>query len=71
MITEDVRQIVYQKIVKAVGKRVEESIPELPKDSLQNLSLAALLNLLFLLKGEWGSIGDYITTQKGLRTLVG
>jgi len=48
-----------------------EAIPELPKESLEDLPLAVLLNLLFLLRGEWGSLGDYMSTQKGLRTLVG
>ena len=72
MITEDVtRQIVYQHIVKAVSNRVENVIPELPKESLQTLSLAGLLNLLFLLRGEWSTLGDYTTTQRVLRTLLG
>jgi hypothetical protein len=36
-----------------------------------HLSLGALLNLLFLMRGEWGSIGDYFTTQRALRATVG
>jgi hypothetical protein len=72
MITEDAtRHIVYQHIMKAISKRVEDMIPELPKESLAQLSLAGLLNLLFLLRGEWGSIGDYVTTSKALRVLLG
>ena len=42
---------------------------KLPEDT--QLSLACALNLLFLLKGEWGSIGDYVTTFKALRATVG
>jgi len=29
-----------------------------------------VLNLLFLLGGEWGSVGDYITKQRALPTLL-
>jgi hypothetical protein len=29
------------------------------------------LNLLFLMRGEWGSIGDYVTTQRAIRVLIG
>jgi hypothetical protein len=72
MITEDAaRQVVYQHIVKAVSNRVENVIPELPKETLAQLSLAGLLNLLFLLRGDWATIGDYMTTSKVLRVLLG
>ena len=30
-----------------------------------------MLNLLFLLRGDWGSIGDFVTTQRAIRALVG
>ncbi len=57
MITEDaIRQNVYQHILKAANRR---------------LSLVAVLNLLFLIRGEWGSIGDFVTTQRALRAIVG
>ena len=72
MITGDsTRLVVYSYFVKSVSKRITEAIPELPKEAIANLSLAVLLNLLFLLRGEWGSLGDYVSTQKGLRTLIG
>jgi hypothetical protein len=35
------------------------------------LSLASALNLLFLLRGEYGSIGDYGTSLRALRAMVG
>jgi hypothetical protein len=30
-----------------------------------------VLNVLFLLRGSYGSVGDYMTTQRALRHLVG
>jgi hypothetical protein len=72
MIAEDgTRMILYAFFLKAISKRVEDAVPELPKESLQNLSLAGLLNLLFLLRGEWSTLGDYTTTRRVLRTLLG
>jgi len=35
------------------------------------LFLAAALNLLFLVRGEWDSIGEYMTTLKALRIIIG
>lgn len=72
MIIEDATRVaIYSQFAKSVSRRITQAIPELPKESLENLPLAVLLNLLFLLSGEWGSLGDYISTQKGLRALVG
>lgn len=72
MITEDATKlIVHAYFLKSVSKRITDTIPELSKEALENLPLAVLVNLLFLLRGEWGSLGDYVTTQKGLRAVVG
>ena len=68
---EDTRQNVYQHILKAVTKRLEQAIPASSEGAFSHLSLAALLNLLFLLRGEFGSIGDYVTTLRAIRALVG
>jgi hypothetical protein len=68
--SEDARQNVYQSILKAACKRLEQAIPG-SEGAFAQLSLASLLNVLFLLKGEWGSIGDYVTTQRAVRALVG
>jgi hypothetical protein len=68
---EDTRQNVYQHISKAANRRLEQAIPGSPEGAFAHLSLAAVLNLLFLLRGDWGSIGDYVTTQKALRALIG
>ena len=68
---EDARQTVYQAILKTASKRLEQAIPGSSEGTFAHLSLAAILNLLFLLRGEWGSIGDYVTTQRAIRALVG
>jgi hypothetical protein len=72
MITENaLRQNVYEHILKAANKRLELAIPGSTEGAFAHLSLAAVLNLLFLIRGEWGSIGDYVTTQRALRALIG
>jgi hypothetical protein len=68
---EDTRQNVYQHILKTAHRRLEQAIPGSSEGAFAHLSLAAVLNLLFLLRGEWGSIGDYVTTQRALRALIG
>lgn len=72
MITDDAqRQHAYRAILKMANKRLEQAIPGSSEGAFTHLSLAALLNLLFLMRGEWGSIGDYVTTQRALRATVG
>src|SRR5271169_3676727 len=68
---EDTRLNVYQHILKAANRRLEQAIPGSSEGVFAHLSLVAVLNLLFLLRGEWGSIGDYVTTQRALRVLIG
>ena len=71
MIIENaVRQNVYDQILKAANKRLEQAIPG-SVGAFTHLPLGGVLNLLFLLRGEWGSIGDFVTTQKALRASVG
>jgi len=72
MITDDVlRQHVYRSILNAANRRLEQAIPGSSEGVFAHLSLAALLSLLFLVRGDWGSIGDYVTTQRALRATVG
>lgn len=72
MIADDrVMQIVYEYVSKTAQKRLEQAIPGSSEGAFADLSLAEVLNLLFLIKGEWGTIGDYVTTQKALRALIG
>ena len=72
MIADDaMKQAVYQYLLKVTYRRLEQTIPGSSEGAFAHLSLAAVLNLLFLLRGEWGSLGDYVTTQRALRALVG
>jgi hypothetical protein len=72
MITDDTaKQAMYQFILKTAHRRLEQAIPGSSEGAFAHLSLAAALNLLFLIRGEWGSIGDFLTTQRALRTLIG
>ncbi len=72
MITDDaLRQHVYRFIHKTANKRLEQAIPGSSEGAFAHLSLAELLSLLFLVRGDWGSIGDYVTTQRALRATVG
>lgn len=59
---------IYSQLLRTIRARIDAVI-KLPEDI--QLSLASALNLLFLLRGEWGSIGDYVTTVKALRATVG
>ena len=72
MITDDaMKQAVYKSILNTASKRLERAVPGSSEGTFGQLSLAAILNLLFLLRGEWGSIGDYVTTQRAIRAVVG
>lgn len=72
MITDDtLRQHVYQSILKTANKRLEQTFSGSPVGAFAHLSLAALLNLLFLMRGDCGSIGDFVTTQRALRVTIG
>ncbi len=64
------RQNVYQHILKAANKRLEQAIPG-SEGAFAHLSLGAVLNLLFLIRGDWGSIGDFVTTHRALRASIG
>jgi hypothetical protein len=67
----DARRNVYQHLLKAASKRLEQAIPGTSESTFGHLSLAGVLNLLFLMRGEWGSVGDYVTTQRAIRVLIG
>ena len=72
MITDDaMKQAVYQSILKTAQRRLEQTVPGATQGTFASLSLSAVVNLLFLLRGEWGSIGDFATTQRALRAIVG
>jgi hypothetical protein len=72
MITDDaLKQHVYRSILDTANRRLEQAIPGSSRGAFEHLSLAALLSLLFLVRGDWGSIGNYVTTQRALRATVG
>jgi hypothetical protein len=64
------KQNVYEQILKVACGRLEQAIPG-SEGTLTHLPLGEVLNLLFLLRGELGSIGDFMTTFRALRATVG
>jgi hypothetical protein len=62
------REKLHSLLLRTIRTRID-AIIKLPEDT--QLSLASASNLLFLLRGEWGSIGDYVTSLKALRAMVG
>lgn len=62
------RERIHAQLFKIVRARINSIIP-IPDDT--QISLAGALNLLFLLIGTHGSVGDYLTTFNALRNLVG
>jgi hypothetical protein len=72
MINDEVlRHKVYRHILETACRRLQQAIPGSTEDVYADLSLAAVLNLLFLLRGEWTTLGDYVTTQRALRAVIG
>ena len=67
---ETSEQNIHQHILRLASRRLEQAIPG-SEGAFGDLSLAAVLNLLFLMRGDWGSIGDYVTTLKALTAVVG
>jgi hypothetical protein len=67
----EARVSIYSEMLKVVTERILQASPDFPKAELESLSLAALLNILFLLRGEFGSIGEFGSTVRALRHLVG
>lgn len=61
-------QEIYSQLLKVIRARIDWAI-KLPDDT--QLSLAYALNLLYLIRGECGSIGDYGTTLRALRAAIG
>ena len=62
------RELIHTELLKTVRSRINSVLP-IPDDV--QMSLACALNLLFLLVGTHGSIGDYSTTYRAFRALVG
>ena len=64
------QEAIHGELVKTVISRIVDVTTNFPRVILEELSLAALVNVLFLLRGEFGSVGDYGSTQRALRHLV-
>ncbi len=59
----------YEFILKMLRKRLPPALSG--QVELNNLSMSELLNLIFILYGTWGSVGDFSTTFKALTKIVG
>jgi hypothetical protein len=59
----------YQYILQMLRKRLPPMLSD--QADLTRLSISELLNLIFVLYGSWGSVGDFSTTFKALKKLVG
>ena len=65
------QNVIVTELSKNIISRILETTSNIPKIVLEEMSLAAQLNVLFLIRGSYGSVGDYTTTQRALRHLVG
>jgi len=61
----------HTELSQAIIDRILEAKPSLSREPLEAMSLAAQLDLLFLLRGSWGSLGNFSSTQRAIRHLVG
>lgn len=68
---QTIQSTIYEAITKLMIRRLERAIPGSSEEAFHQLSLAAMLNLLFLINGEFGSLGDFVTTHRTLRALLG
>jgi hypothetical protein len=59
----------YQFILKMLRKRLPPMLSD--QVELNRLSISELLNLIFVLYGTWGTVGDFSTTFKALTKIVG
>jgi len=57
-------------IREVLTKRITDVCAEIPASSLDKLSIAKLVAVLWLLIGQYGSVGDYSTTFYALRELL-
>ncbi len=61
----------HTELSRVIIGRILEASPNIPRANLEGMSLASQLDLLFLLRGSYGSIGNFVSTQRALRHLVG
>lgn len=75
MITDDsTKQAVYQHLLRTTNRRLEQALPGSSEGAFAHLSLAAVLNLLLLMRGEWGSFSasapNFNRSRKYTRVLL-
>lgn len=61
---------IHQHILATLRARVAQSL-RTDEDKIPRLSPGELLNILFLMLGQWGSVGDYLVTLRTLHALLG
>jgi hypothetical protein len=66
---EEIMTESYQFILKMLRKRLPPTLSD--QAELDELSMSEMLNLIFALYGPWGSLGDFSTTFRALRKIVG
>jgi hypothetical protein len=62
--------MMHQQILGTLRTRVAQAL-RVDEDKIPCLSAGELLNILFLLVGQWGSVGDYGVSVKALWALLG
>lgn len=65
-----VDKVIYVQFLKSLRGRVSKAL-NCTEAEVSSLTLAELLNTVFLLHGVYGSIGDFNTTFWGMKKLVG
>ena len=66
----ETKPAIRQQIIEVLRARVAQCLAA-DAETLPCLSPCELLNVLFLMNGHWGSLGDYLTTLRTLRALLG
>jgi hypothetical protein len=61
---------IHRQIIATLRMRVAQAL-RADEDKLPCMSAGELLNILFLLVGQWGSVGDYGASVKTLFLLLG
>ena len=58
-------------VSRVIVNRILDACKDIPRASLEGMSIASQLDLLFLVRGHYGSIGSFWGTQKAVMFLVG
>jgi len=58
-------------VSRLIVNRILDACKDIPRPTLEGMSIASQLDFLFLLRGHYGSIGNFWSTQKAVMFLVG